>query len=226
MAQVLAVFDFDGTLYDGRVWRSITEYFRSRGERLSFLRRFRIRQLPRWFLYRLRLLDRDSFVLKWMEELAGIFAGYTREELLEIFRWIVDQDIVPGLRPQVMEKLGEHQAQGHTTVLLSGSYETLLELFNQRYAIDYALGTRLAFVNGRATGGITTPVCMGQEKARRLQAFLKEHNMNVDLGASYAYIDSTFDLPVARLVGHPVVVAPDDEKMRQEAAARGWPVIE
>ncbi|MBI2845630.1 MAG: HAD-IB family hydrolase [Chloroflexi bacterium] len=226
MAQVLAVFDFDGTLYDGRVWRSVVNYFQERGEKRDFQRRFRRRQIPRWILYRLRLLSQEPFVLKWMEELAGIFAGYTLPEIQEIFGWIVEKDIIPGLRPRVVEKLREHQAAGHTTVLLSGSYEPLLELFNKRLGIDYALGTRLAFADGRATGGITTAVCMGPEKARRLSAFLKEQAPDADLAASYAYIDSTFDLPLAQLVGHPVVVAPEDEKMRQEARAQGWEIID
>lgn len=226
MATVLAIFDFDGTLFQGRVWRSVVEYFRDRSLRRDFLRGFRLRQTLRWLLAQARLMDRDTFVYGWMRDLAGIFQGYTEQELRDIFSWIVNDDIAAGLRQQVLEKVREHRDQGHPTVLLSGSYELLLEVFNQRFGLDYAVGTRLAFEDGQATGRIATPVCMGEEKPRRIRALIKEKGLDADLAASYTYIDSVWDLPLARIVGHPVVVAPEDEKMREQAKANGWPVME
>ena len=46
----------------------------------------------------------------------------------------------------------------------------------------------------------------------------------IDLAASYAYSDSESDLPMLRVVGHPIVVNPDAE-LRGIAAAEGWEVI-
>ena len=46
----------------------------------------------------------------------------------------------------------------------------------------------------------------------------------IDLAASYAYSDSESDLPMLRLVGHPVAVNPDKELARV-ARAEGWEIM-
>jgi hypothetical protein len=45
------------------------------------------------------------------------------------------------------------------------------------------------------------------------------------LAASYAYSDSESDLPMLRVVGHPVVVNPDPD-LRRIAAEEGWEVLD
>jgi phosphoserine phosphatase len=46
----------------------------------------------------------------------------------------------------------------------------------------------------------------------------------IDLAASYAYSDSESDLPMLRIVGHPVVVNPDAE-LRRVAREEDWEVM-
>ena len=46
----------------------------------------------------------------------------------------------------------------------------------------------------------------------------------IDLAASYAYSDSESDLPMLRLVGHPVAVNPDSELAR-DRAREGWEIL-
>jgi hypothetical protein len=45
-----------------------------------------------------------------------------------------------------------------------------------------------------------------------------------DLDRSYAYSDSSTDLPMLEAVGHPYAVNPD-RALRRAAAERGWPVL-
>ncbi|TPD54738.1 MAG: HAD-IB family hydrolase, partial [Thalassolituus maritimus] len=45
-----------------------------------------------------------------------------------------------------------------------------------------------------------------------------------DMEGSYFYSDSHNDLPLLRLVDHPVAVDPDPT-LQAEAEASGWPVI-
>ena len=47
---------------------------------------------------------------------------------------------------------------------------------------------------------------------------------DIDLAASYAYSDSESDLPMLRLVGHPVAVNPDKELARV-AREEGWEIM-
>ena len=45
-----------------------------------------------------------------------------------------------------------------------------------------------------------------------------------DLAACYAYSDSSTDIPMLEIVGHPYAVNPDRE-LRKVAAANEWPVL-
>lgn len=46
----------------------------------------------------------------------------------------------------------------------------------------------------------------------------------IDLSQSWAYSDSSSDIPMFELVGHPVAVNPD-ARLARVAAARGWEVL-
>ena len=47
---------------------------------------------------------------------------------------------------------------------------------------------------------------------------------DIDLAASWAYSDSESDLPMLRLVGHPVAVNPDAE-LAKVAREEGWEIL-
>jgi phosphoserine phosphatase len=81
--------------------------------------------------------------------------------------------------------------------------------------------TRLEAQDGRLTGRVVPPVCVGTGKIVWAERFAAEHD--VDLSASFFYTDSISDLPLLERVGHPVAVNPDP-RLRRLAAARGWPV--
>jgi phosphoserine phosphatase len=62
----------------------------------------------------------------------------------------------------------------------------------------------------------------GPDKARAIERLARERGF--DLADSYAYTDSASDLPMLRLVGHPVAVNPDRELLRV-ARSEGWDVM-
>jgi hypothetical protein len=62
----------------------------------------------------------------------------------------------------------------------------------------------------------------GAGKARAIEQLAAREG--IDLAVSYAYSDSQSDLPMLRLVGHPVVVNPDAE-LRRIAREEGWEVL-
>jgi hypothetical protein len=65
-------------------------------------------------------------------------------------------------------------------------------------------------------------IIYGADKARAIEQLAR--SAQIDLGASYAYSDSASDLPMLRLVGHPVAVNPDLELARV-ARAEGWEIL-
>jgi phosphoserine phosphatase len=70
---------------------------------------------------------------------------------------------------------------------------------------------------GRLVGGLLH----GQAKAAAVRALAEREGL--DLSRSSAYSDSSNDLPMLELVGHPNVVNPDDELLRR-ARSGNWPV--
>jgi hypothetical protein len=55
-----------------------------------------------------------------------------------------------------------------------------------------------------------------------MRRFAEDHG--IDLDASYAYTDSSSDLPMLRAVGNPVAVNPD-HALAEVAAREGWQVM-
>ncbi len=60
-------------------------------------------------------------------------------------------------------------------------------------------------------------------KARAVERLAEREG--IDLSRSYAYGDSTHDVPTLSLVGNPVAINPD-RGLRRHAAHAGWPVQE
>lgn len=149
--------------------------------------------------------------------------GVPMERARAIWFWVANHQILPNLRPEMGDALARHRAQGGRIVLLSGTFQPLLEVVASRVGAHGAVGTPLAQRDGRYLGRIVPPLAVGQGKAARLRRFAASHG--IDLVASYVYTDSFMDIPVLELVGHPVAVHPD-ARLRDVALGRAWPLIE
>ena len=130
----------------------------------------------------------------------------------------------PYLSPAVVAKVREHQAAGHTLVLLSASVRYYLNELAKDLGIEHMLCTRLEIdKDGVCTGRTLGPPMIGEEKKTAAQEFARVHG--IDLAASYAYSDHHSDLPLLESVGHPVVVRPT-ERLRKIARERSWAIME
>ncbi|MGH2808925.1 MAG: HAD family hydrolase, partial [Actinomycetota bacterium] len=75
-------------------------------------------------------------------------------------------------------------------------------------------------VDGRYTGDLDF-YAYGPQKAEAIEKLAAE--LDIDLDGSFAYTDSTTDLPMLSAVGHPVAVNPD-RALRRLAIERGWAI--
>jgi HAD superfamily hydrolase (TIGR01490 family) len=119
--------------------------------------------------------------------------------------------------------LREHVDAGHVVVLVSAMLAPTLEALGRPLGVTGTVGTEVEVRDGRFTGRVIPPVCMGIEKDRMMRKFLSTRNLQVDLAASYAYADSISDLPLFLMVGHPVAVYPD-RQLATVARARHWEI--
>lgn len=221
---IAAFFDLDGTLYGGHIWLALKRHHQVHRLKLPTLYFYMITHLGMWPLHRAGLVSRSRFYEAWARHMAWLVAGLSQEQADAVFQWVVEHDVLPQLHKDVLGILRRHQEDGHRVVLVSGTFQPLLERIGQVLGIEEALGTRLAQRNGRYTGGIIPPLCLGRGKADRIRTFLKNDGRGIDRQASFAYSDSISDLPFLEMVGHPVAVYPDPE-LAAVAAQRGWPVV-
>jgi HAD superfamily hydrolase (TIGR01490 family) len=221
---VLAIFDFDGTLTEGHLWKGIAKHHQAKKLKRSALFLYIAGHLPFWLAAKVKLYPQDKNRAKWGKDLSVLFKDFTVEEARLAFEWITDNYFMPLMRPDLMQVMQEHRKQGHRIVLLSGMFGEFLEVVGKKIGTDFVVGTPLEKKNEIYTGKIVPPLCFGDNKANYLQGFVQKQAIDVDYGESYAYADSIYDNPVFRLVGHPVAVYPDKELLKQ-ARQRGWRII-
>jgi phosphoserine phosphatase len=98
----------------------------------------------------------------------------------------------------------------------------MAELMAVVLSFDGAIGSVSEVADGAYTGREGGHFTYREGKAAAMRDFATAEQ--VDLAKSYAYTDSESDLPMLRLVGHPVAVNPDAELARI-ARAEGWDIL-
>jgi HAD superfamily hydrolase (TIGR01490 family) len=130
--------------------------------------------------------------------------------------------VLPRLYPQMLEIAYRHQDEGRPIFICTAASQEMADLMALVLTFDGAVGSVSEVVDGQYTGREGGPFTYREGKAQAIRELAEREG--IDLSASYAYSDSESDLPMLRLVGHPVVVNPDSE-LRRVAAEEGWEVI-
>jgi len=189
----VAAFDFDGTLA-------------TRDTLVPFLRR--ARGAPRVLAAAARAVpqvrDRDGFKLAMIGHL---FRGERADRLATL-----GQAYVPTLegvlRPELLDRLRWHQAEGHATVLVSASLGAYLRPLAERLGLDAALAVELVvgadgLLTGEVVGGLNT---RGPEKVSRLRAWVAQRHGPGAVVELWAYGDSSGDEELLAVADHPTWV--------------------
>ncbi|MEX2292133.1 MAG: SDR family oxidoreductase [Mycobacteriales bacterium] len=217
-AQLVAVFDLDGTLLPSNV---VESYLRLRLVGLATHARTRelaaaARQLPGWLLTERR--DRGSF----LRDVYRQYAGVPLAELDDLVDHEIGHDLLARVSGAALRRVREHRDAGHRTVLVTGAITALTRPFAPLFD-DVASAVLEVDGCGCATGRLALPPLVGEARATWLRRYAADHA--IDLTGSYAYADSASDLPLLRAVGRPVAVNPDATTLRAAHAGR-WPVQE
>jgi HAD superfamily hydrolase (TIGR01490 family) len=213
-----AFFDLDRTLMEG----SSAFQFGRAAYKAGLLSR---RQLisDGWANIRFRLrgsTDEGTHALR--DRISASLAG-TRVRDMERLGPDVLARILPRLYPQVLSLAYEHQDAGRRVYIATAASNELAEVLARVLALDGGIGSQFSAVHdGVYTGEPTGLFIYGAGKARAIEQLAAREG--IDLAGSYAYSDSASDLPMLRLVGHPVVVNPDKELLA-EARENAWEVL-
>ena len=117
--------------------------------------------------------------------------------------------VLPRLYPRMLEIAYAHQDAGRPIFICTAAAQEMAELMAIVLTFDGAVGSVSEVVDGHYTGRSGGPFTYREGKAEAIRELAERED--IDLAASWAYSDSESDLPMLRLVGHPVAVNPDAE---------------
>src|SRR5213595_1096473 len=217
-ARAAAFFDLDRTLMAGS---SGLPYARA-AHKAGWLS---TKTMLRWAFDHLRFRLRGA-----NEEATARVLGEARDvltgiELKQVTRMTPDvlAAILPRIYPQMLDEVHAHQDAGRATVIVSAAGQGIVETLARVLDMDAGIGTPYAVgPDGRFNGELDGPFMYGAGKEEAIERFAADRA--VDLASSWAYSDSTSDLPMLRAVGNPVAVNPDPELARV-AREEGWRVM-
>ncbi len=195
-----AFFDFDDTLARGDSVVPFLFYAVRRGVAPKS-------QLLRAAWGFLTQLGRPGNIRRAKEHTFSFIKDKAQAELDDLARDFFREIITPRLFEDAIAHLWQLKSEGYTIVVVSASVEAYMHLLPEFLPVDAVLSTRCECLDGRYTGRIEAN-CKGDEKPRRIAAWLTENGLELDVPASRAYGDSPSDAPMLRLVGQPTLVNP------------------
>jgi fatty acyl-CoA reductase len=212
-SDVVAVFDLEGTVVDSNIveqylWVRSAGFRKAAwaGEFLSLLG-----SLPTYLSAERR--DRGEFIRVFLRR----YAGMPVSRLERVVKGGYGETLLRHTMPAAIEKIKEHRAAGHRTVLVTGSIGTLVEPLAGLF--DEVVASTMHERDGVLTGFLARPPLVDEARAAWLRQYADTHG--IDLSQSYGYGDSHADLVWLELLGNPNAVNPDTNLSRQ-AQRRRW----
>jgi HAD superfamily phosphoserine phosphatase-like hydrolase len=204
--------DLEGTLSSGETWKAMAAYLERNGKSRAY-RNFFNSRFPRALLAQAGIINKREFQNRWIEELIGLFAGFSLEEFRAVGEWVVEHQLWPKRKTHVIAELEKFRLEGARLILVSGTYKPVLEAFAARLCAE-AIGSPLEVVNGRLTGHLAGPINVGMQKVSNLKT-MGITNLEAAFGDT---LPDAAMLEMARVA----VVIPNDAKLEKLALERGW----
>ncbi|WP_369690654.1 HAD-IB family hydrolase [Nocardia crassostreae] len=209
-----AVFDFGGTVVAGfdppPLMRRIV---RGRAGR---------RTLAATLLGSIRGARSEGEYERFLQHAMYTWAGVPEAELAEIGAQLFARTVHGHLYPEAWRLIREHEAAGHTVVLVSALTRYQVRPVAEELGITHVLCTAMSVQDGVLTGHVDGKPLWRNGKAEAVRRFAGAHG--IELSRSWIYADAAADLPLLQLAGHPVAVNPDP-RVVLEAAEKDWPVL-
>lgn len=212
----LALFDLDNTLLAGDsdyLWgvflaeQGIVDRDYYEGENQRFYEE-----------YKAGTLDIFKFLAFSLKPLADNEPGVLRA----LQQKFLEEKIRPIMSPASFALIEKHRQQGDTLAVITATNSFVTAPIVQAFGIDNLLATEPEMNGGHYTGRVSGIPCFQEGKVQRLDAWIREHNM--ELEGSWFYSDSHNDLPLLKQVSHPVAVDPDPQLL-DYANQANWPII-
>jgi HAD superfamily hydrolase (TIGR01490 family) len=169
-------------------------------------------------LYKLSLMDPSVII----EKLNSWLAKAPVNDIETLCNEIVEKDLIPAIRPEIIKEIRMHKEQGADLVILSSTIASIGVRLAKHLEMHSVICSEMEVVNQQYTGRPLGRFCFRDEKLNRLNQYLHTHNYTLE--GSYYYADSIDDMPVLHAVGHPVCVNPD-KNLEKIARENNWVIF-
>jgi HAD superfamily hydrolase (TIGR01490 family) len=219
MKQNLALFDLDNTLLAGDSDYNWSLFLIKQG--LLDEKTHHERNEQFYLDYKNGNLDIYKFLAFQLKPLSE----HSVADLNALHAKYMDSVIRPMMTQKAQDLVNQHKAQGDLCLVITATNSFVTKPIAQAYGIAHLIGTDPEMVNGAYTGGVAGVPSFQEGKVTRLKLWLAERGQVLaDFERSYFYSDSHNDLPLMKLVTHPVAVDAD-AKLTDYAQQHGWPHI-
>lgn len=191
----VAIFDFDGTL--------------TRTDTIKFLvfslLVFKPYKAPELIQLIYRYLRKKLSIQELKVQVIGTLIKQSSlkgvNKSLCIYQWLVNKF----LRKDIWQRLYYHIERGDLVIIASASPDFAVTSVLKRWAISqvFIIGTEYVINNGKYTEELNSEVCFGEEKAKRIKAFLSENNLR---SVKWAYSDDYSDAPILKMASNVIWV--------------------
>lgn len=193
------LFDFDDTLCRGDSILPYLLYAVRKGYAPKI-------QLFRAALAFVRQKIDPSQTVRSKEVSLSFIRGRSQREMDALARDFFRDVLCPNFFPEGKKTLAQLKAEGKRLIVISASADVYMRVLPEFMPVDAVLSTRCEVdAHGCYTGKIESN-CKGEEKPRRLAAYLETQHLTLDKEASCAYGDSPSDAPMLLLTAHPCIV--------------------
>jgi len=211
-----AFFDVDNTIMQGA---SIFHLARGLHRRKFFTTKDIAKATWQQLYFRVAGVEDPEHIAKARSSALAFIAGHKVSELEEIGEEIFDEHMAHKIWPGTRAIAQWHLDRGQRVWLVTAAPVEIANVIARRLGLTGALGTVSAHVDGVYTGELVGEMLHGEGKATAIRDVAEREGLV--LADCYAYSDSSNDLPMLSLVGHPCAVNPDST-LRAHARANDW----
>ena len=216
----IAAFDFDGTSMDGNSPVRLVLYLMKK----HMLPNTVVFRIGLWALrYKLRLPQNEAWVR------GMVFTAFEGKPVAEVNQFLsdfYDEDIAPRFRARADETMRRHREAGEIVLVVSASFEPIIERMMQFHPVDGQISTRMSVTpQGTYTRFVEGKPVEGAEKLDAITRWCNERFGAGNWELAYAYGDHHSDRPMLEAAGQAFAVDPDNPLTRT-AKAKGWPILD
>lgn len=215
----LALFDLDNTLLNGDSDFEWSQFLIHIGVLDAEL--FEAQNLKFYQQYKMGTLDIHEFLDFQLKPLSR----HARSTLDTWHQQFMRTSVLPMVTQPSRDLVAKHLAAGDVCVIITATNSFVTTPIAEVFGIAHIIATEPEQKDGEFTGRVAGVPCFQAGKITRLHQWLAVRGWTLDSFTDTTfYSDSLNDLPLLKIVHHPVAANPDDT-LRAHAKQHGWPII-